>query len=229
MDKLILWDIDGTLLHTDGIASEEMRAAMRQVFGAVERRERTFYAGKTDWQIILDSFAGLSSESVAEHMEQFCAAYASLLEERSEELWERGGTMPGVVAALQGLQQHPVAQTVLTGNVAPVARLKLDVFGLLPYLNPDIGGYGNDHRERAELVRIAAERAANHYGHPFAPEHIVIVGDTPKDIACGRVHGVRTVIVATGAYSRAELLPHAPDVLLDDLRDTAAAVAAILG
>jgi phosphoglycolate phosphatase-like HAD superfamily hydrolase len=231
MHKLILWDIDGTLLYTDGIASEEMRRAMGKVFAPVERRERTFFSGKTDWQIILDSFEGslgLTSEDVAKHMPEFCVTYTSFLDSRRDDLLQRAKVLPGVMTVLEQLHNQAV-QAPLTGNVAPVARLKLELLGLLPYLNYDIGGYGNDHRERAELVRIAASRAEQQYGKPFRQQDIVIVGDTPKDIACARANGARTVIVATGAHSYEELLQYGPDVLLEDLSDTDAAIAAILG
>ncbi len=228
MHKLVLWDIDGTLLYTDGIASEMMRAAMGKLFGPVEKRERTFYSGKTDWQIILDSFEELVSEDVAKNMAEFCVTYASLLDSRRDDLLQRAKVMPGVMTVLEQLHNQ-VLQAPLTGNVAPVARLKLELLGLLPYLNYEIGGYGNDHRQRAELVQIAIERAKHLEGKLFSQQDIVIVGDTPNDIACGRANGARTVVVATGAHSYEELLQHGPDVLLEDLSDTDAAIAAILG
>jgi phosphoglycolate phosphatase-like HAD superfamily hydrolase len=228
MRKLVLWDVDGTLLHTDGIAGEMMRAAMAQVFGPVTRRERTFYSGKTDWRIIQDSFPDLAPEAIAENLKLFGQAYADGIGGRRDDLIARSGTMPGVVEVLQQLHGQ-VAQAPLTGNIIEVARIKLEVLNLLPYLNIDVGAYGDDHHDRHALVPIAAERAAKVYGHAFSGQDVVIVGDTPNDVACGRANGARTVIVATGAYTYEQLQPHAPDVLLHDLSDVEAAVVAILG
>jgi len=138
-----------------------------------------------------------------------------------------GGTFPGTAALLAHLQAHAI-QAPLTGNVAPIARLKLDWLGLLPFMHLEVGAYGDDHHERAQLVPIAAERAAEHYGRPFTGRDIVVVGDTPHDIRCGKLNGTRTVAVATGPYTCDELAAHQPDATLPNLNDFDAALAAIL-
>jgi phosphoglycolate phosphatase-like HAD superfamily hydrolase len=228
MQLLILWDLDGTLLTTDGIAAEAMRAAMREVVGPSAPMARTAYAGKTDWQIIRESLPTLAPELISARLHEFTAAYLGRLEQQRADLVARSRLFPGVVAALQELRGR-ARQAPLTGNIAAVARIKLESVGLLPLLDLEAGAYGDDHHHRPELVPIAAARAAAYYGQPFTGRQIVIVGDTPNDITCGRLNGTRTVAVATGPYSEAELQEHGPDATLPDLSDTAAVVAAILG
>ncbi|NJP06204.1 MAG: HAD hydrolase-like protein [Chloroflexaceae bacterium] len=228
MNKLILWDIDGTLLHTGGLAGEGMRAAMNQTFGYAPRRERTFYSGKTDRQIIHETFPELQESELLERLPAFKALYVQEMEQRRESIIADGRVMPGVLALLEHFHGQ-VVQAPLTGNIAPVARLKLEWLGLLAYLNTDVGAYGDDHHERARLVPIAMERASRYYRHTFAPHDVIIVGDTPHDIRCGASHDVRTVAVATGPYSIDDLEQHHPDAVLADLSDFAAARAALLG
>lgn len=226
MKLLILWDVDGTLLSTDGIAAEAMRGAMRAVLGPAAPMVRTSYAGKTDWRIIRESLPTLDPELIAARLHEFAATYTERLMLQQDDLSRRSKLFPGVRAALQALRPHGY-QAPLTGNIAAVARLKLACVHLLDHLDVEAGAYGDDHYERPALVPIAAARAAARYGQPFSGRQIVIIGDTPHDITCGQAHGARTIAVATGPYSRAELAECHPDVLMDDLSDTAAVVAAV--
>lgn len=228
MQRLILWDVDGTLLSTDGIAAEAMRQSIREVVGPTAPMARTSYAGKTDWQIIRESLPSLDPEAIGERLQEFIAAYLGRLEAQREALVARSRLFPGVSAALEAL--GPLAyQAPLTGNIAAVARLKLECVGLLPLLDVEAGAYGDDHHHRPELVPVAATRAKARYGRSFAGDHIVVVGDTPHDIACGKLNGARTVAVATGPYPLDELLSHGPDIALPNLADTDAVIAAVLG
>jgi phosphoglycolate phosphatase-like HAD superfamily hydrolase len=229
MDKLILWDIDGTLLYSGGVAGEAMRAAMEQVYGRPSIAERLAYAGKTDQQIIIETFAEREHADLVGMLEHFTAAYLKELEARRADFLARGRVLVGVVPLLERLAGEPVVQSVLTGNLQLVARLKLDLFGLARYLDLEVGAYGSDHHRRPELVPIAAARAARRYGRPFAGRDVVVIGDTPHDIDCGRASGARTVAVATGPFSADELRAHGADVVLPDLADTDAALKAILG
>ena len=225
---LILWDIDGTLLHTDGIAGETMRTAMGQTFGATMRKERTFYSGKTDRQIIQETFPHLTPSAVLEHLQVFIEVYVAEFKRQREEVLARAGVMPGTLALLDHLHTQAI-QAPLTGNVAPIARLKLDWLGLLDFMHFEVGAYGDDHHERPLLVPIAAERASQHYGRPFSGNDIVVIGDTPHDIHCGKLNGTRTVAVATGPYSVDDLQAYEPNAVLPDLRDLPAALTAICG
>ncbi len=228
MDRLILWDVDGTLLTTDGIAAKAMQAAMLQVVGPSAPMQRTGYAGKTDWLIIRESFPSLGSDGVAERLHEFIAAYSAGLELQRSALSTRSRVFAGVSVLLEALQAT-AHQAPLTGNIAAAARIKLECTGLLHLLDVEAGAYGDDHYDRAALVPIAAGRAAGRYGRSFSGPQIVIVGDTPNDIACGKANGARTVAVATGPYSLAELAAYGPDAVLPDLSDTDAALAAITG
>jgi phosphoglycolate phosphatase len=227
MKKFVLWDLDGTLLDTGGISGKAMRAAMERVFGPVPQKDRRFFSGKTDWQIIHDSFPDMDRAVIAERLPAFKQAYLDELQQRRTEMLACSKVLPGVMKVLKRLKDEAV-MAPLTGNVTPVAHMKLDMLGLLVHLNPDIGAYGDDSCERRELVPIAIERANRQYDHQFTGQQVVIVGDTPNDVACGRASGARTVIVATGPYGVDELQPHEPDALFPNLRDLEAVVAAIL-
>lgn len=228
MQPFILWDVDATLLTTGGVGGEVMRAALRRVFGPLDQHERTFYSGKTDRQIIHDAFPDLSPEAVVARLHEFSAVYVQEFEQHRPDLQARAHALAGVHALLKHLHRR-VIQAPLTGNIAPIARRKLDLVGLLPFLNPDIGAYGDDHHDRAHLLPLAIERASAHYERTIQPRQVIIVGDTPNDIRCGRHSGARTVAVATGPYSLEELRAHQPDALLPDLHDMQAALRALFG
>lgn len=228
MDRLILWDVDGTLLTTDGISGETMLAAMRQVAGPNTPIPNVSYAGRTDWRIIRESLPALAAAEVAERLPEFVELYVGLLRKRRAELLRRSQLFSGVRAALERLQGL-AHQAPLTGNVAAAARLKLECVGLLPLLDLEAGAYGDDHHDRPALVSIAASRAERRYGRAFRGQQIVVVGDTPDDIACGKLNGARTVAVATGHVALDKLLAHEPDVALPNLADTDAVLTALLG
>lgn len=224
--NLLLWDIDGTLLTTDGIAARAMREAMTALLGAVGPIERSAYAGKTDWQIIREHFPTLAAEEIAAQLAGFGEHYLSLLQAQRADLIARSRLMPGAREALAALQGQAI-QAPLTGNMAAIARLKLECVELLPFLDLASGAYGDDHHDRPELLPIAAARAAARYGRSFAADEIVVIGDTPNDIRCGRLNGARTVAVATGHYSIDDLRAHEPDAVLADLSDLAAVLRAV--
>lgn len=228
MHKLILWDIDGTLLYSGGVASEAMRAAMTRVYGRPSDNERRAYAGKTDQQIILETFPDRPAAELLSQLDVFTATYLDILSEWAEAFRTRGRVLDGVIDVLQHVRARGVVQSLLTGNLAPVARLKLDLMGLAEFFDFDSGAYGSDSPRRIDLAPIAAARAAQRYRRAFANADIVVIGDTPNDIACARAANARAVAVATGPFSVAELRAHAPDAALPSLADTEAALAAIL-
>ncbi|GAB4208858.1 MAG: HAD hydrolase-like protein [Roseiflexaceae bacterium] len=228
MRKLILWDIDGTLVYTV-VAGAAMRAAMGRVFGPVHEQERHAYAGKTDQQIILETFAERHRDDLLGDLEHFTAVYLEELEQRRAAILDLGRVLDGVRPALERLAVADVVQSVLTGNLKPVARFKLDLMGLTSCFDLESGAYGSDHAHRVELVPIAAARAALRYGHQFKGQEIVVIGDTPNDIACGKAAGARTVAVASGPFSLDQLRAHQPDAALPSLADTDATLRAILG
>jgi phosphoglycolate phosphatase-like HAD superfamily hydrolase len=229
MNKLILWDIDGTLLYSGGVAGEAMRAAMGRVYGSASTEARHSYAGKTDRQIILETFAERSHEDLANTLDLFTATYIEELNSRRADFLARCRVLDGVLPALEFLATADVVQSLLTGNLQPIAKIKLDLMGLSRFLDLDAGAYGSDHHRRIELVPIAAARAAQRYGRAFASTDVVVIGDTPHDIDCGRAGGARTIAVATGPFSSDALRAHGADIVLENLADTDRVVESILG
>ena len=229
MQKLILWDIDGTLIYSGGVAGEAMRASMERVYGSASTEARLSYAGKTDRQIILETFADREHDELIDTIELFTATYIEELTGRRADFLARCRVLDGVVPALERLATADVIQSVLTGNLQPIAKIKLGLMDLSRFLDLDIGAYGSDHHRRTELVPIAAARAAQRYGRAFAGADVVVIGDTPHDIDCGRAGGARTIAVATGPFSADALRAHGADVVLENLTDTDATLAAILG
>ncbi|WP_026369509.1 HAD family hydrolase [Kallotenue papyrolyticum] len=226
---LILWDVDGTLLRGSGLNARLFLQALQEVYALTEEARRIDYGGKTDGQIVLETLAlhGIDAARALEQLPRWTARYVELIEQAAEQLAAQLRVLPGVVETLAALRERGAIQTLLTGNTEAVAALKLRATGLSDWFDLDVGAYGSDDHDRTRLVAVARRKAAARYGDCFAP--LVVIGDTPRDIACGRAGAARTVAVATGSFTLAELQAHAPDAALPDLRDTAAALRAILG
>jgi phosphoglycolate phosphatase len=218
---LVLWDIDGTLVDTARQGLHAFEDAFEAVVGRPPKRVE--FAGRTDHQIALAMLDG-ERERLPRLLDELAAA----LEARKEVMRRKGHAYPGVpetLAALHG--RDGVVQSLLTGNIEANAALKVGAFGLERWLDFEVGAYGSDpHEERSELVAVARERTATKYGAPAAA---VLVGDTPLDVRAAQAAGARAVAVATGFSDLEALRASRPDVLLPDLRDTDAAVEAIVG
>lgn len=229
MQRLVLFDIDGTLLSSGGAAARAFRAALEQVFGTSGPTVHSF-AGKTDPQIAQELLerSGLDGAHVARGLP---AAWRLYLERLRREIRPQEVTVyPGVRPLLDTLEAAAdrAVLGLLTGNLAEGARIKLEAAGL-GFDRFRVGAFGSDHALRAELPAVAVARAEHSTGRRFERKDVVIIGDTPADIACGAHLDVRTVAVATGSYSRDELAACAPDHLFDDLADTDAVLEAIFG
>lgn len=220
MPDLVLWDIDHTLMATRGLGGELWAAAFEQVTG-VPLREQAAVTGSTERVILRETLRLHDLSYTAELFTRFADALGALHIRRSAELRERGHALPGAAAVLAALEERHVRQSVVTGNVRVAAEVKVAVFGLDAYLHMDEGAYGEDGQERPELLRKALERAN------VEPADAVFLGDTPADVAGGREAGVRVVAVATGQTAAADLRAAGAAVVLDDLSDTARALAAI--
>jgi phosphoglycolate phosphatase len=221
---LVLWDVDGTLVHTAGHGRYAFEDAFTAVTGrSVGSARRVPYAGRTDHQIALDMLEGRR-----EHLPRVLAELEAALDNRREAIANEGRTYPGVPETLAALHDRAdVINSLLTGNIEANAALKVSAFGLEHWLDFEVGAYGSDpHEERYELVAIARERAAGKYGEPTGA---VLVGDTPLDVKAAHDAGARAVAVATGFAELDELRAAGPDALLEDLSDTEAAVRAITG
>lgn len=227
LERLILFDIDGTLLSAGGAPRRAFRRALKEFFGTEGAAARDRFAGKTDPQILHDLMraAGFDEAHVDERADDFFAFYLTRLEaELASETRHR--LYPGVAGLIPALAADSrVTLGLVTGNVEPGARIKLEHFGLWERF--ELGAYGSDHRDRNRLVPIAVERAAAVTGRHFAGSEVVVVGDTPADVACARAAGARAVAVATGVHSAAELAAHGPDALLETLAGGPALAAAL--
>ncbi len=216
--KLLLFDIDGTILQTHGVGRKAVEGALSDLLGRPVLSEGTRFSGKTDPQILRDvlSSCGLTNEEVDEALPSAVARYEKLMCETLRP--ENVTLLPGVADLVKRLHDDPkVVLAVLTGNIAPMAHLKLQAVGLDEYF--PFGAFGSDSEHRTDLPKIAVDRAERHTGHRFSGKNVVIIGDTEHDIRCGAHTGVLAVGVCTGNYSRADLEPHGADVLLDDLTD----------
>jgi phosphoglycolate phosphatase len=218
---LILWDVDGTLVHTAGHGGRAFADAFQAVTG--RSAAHVPFAGRTDYQIALSMLEG-----EREHLPRVLAELETRLDQRREAIVREGRTYPGVPETLAALHaRDDVINSLLTGNIEANAALKVSAFGLERWLDFEVGAYGSDpHEERFELVAIARERAARKYGEPTGA---VLVGDTPLDVRAAREAGARAVAVATGFSDMDDLRAAEPDAVLQDLTDTEAAVRAITG
>jgi phosphoglycolate phosphatase len=227
MPVLVLWDIDGTLLNDNRVTMTAFNRALQEIYELQEAPARIEYGGKTDSQIVLEVLGlhDIAEAAALDRLERFHERYVDYVRHEFDQLSAGIQVLPGVHEVIDALADAGALQSVLTGNLRLTAELKLRAAGLLDRLNLNVGAFGSDHRNRNELVAIARARAV---ACCRAIGDMVVVGDTPRDIACGRAGGARTVAVATGNWSVDELRNHQPDAVLPDLSDVAAAVAAIL-
>ncbi|AZM53817.1 phosphoglycolate phosphatase [Streptomyces sp. WAC 01529] len=221
MTKLVLWDIDHTLMATGGLGHELWAQAFEEVTG-VEMREQASVTGSTE-RVILRETARLHDLPYDDALfDSFAEALGAVHVRRAAELRERGHALPGAAAVLARLAEQGVRQSVVTGNVRGAAEVKLAVFGLDNHLRLDDGAYGEDGEERPELLRAAMARSSTRR------EDAVFLGDTPADVAGGLEAGVRIIAVATGRTSAEELRAAGADAVLEGLTDTEKALAAIV-
>lgn len=222
MKKLILFDIDGTLLHTNGAARRAFHRALLDVYGTAGPIDSLPFDGKTDPQIAREllSAAGLSRDEIDASLHELYRAY---LQGMAAEVTQPGYAplvYPGVREVLNELQaRSDVLLGLLTGNIADGAALKLRSAALHDYFV--IGAFGSDSEHRGELPAIAVQRARERVGVEFRGKDVVVIGDTPSDIRCGQSLGVFAMGVCTGRHSRDQLLAEGADWVLEDLSNTA--------
>jgi phosphoglycolate phosphatase len=216
--KVILLDIDGTLVLTGGAGLRAMTRAFGDVFGIGNGFDRVVMNGRTDrW--IIDQMAALHGLTCdAATLARFRDVYVSHLTNEVHEPGPRKGVMPGVRSLLETLQQRSDAFLgLLTGNFEEGARVKLEYFGLWKYFK--CGAFGDHTQERNGLLAIALERVRMCGGPAASPEDVVIVGDTPLDVAVAMAGGTRSIAVATGSHDVEALRASGADFVLPDLSD----------
>jgi phosphoglycolate phosphatase-like HAD superfamily hydrolase len=230
--RLILWDIDGTLVQAGEVGRDIFTEAFQAVLGRAPDQvtaKALVMAGRTDPEIALEFLAAHEVEG-ERHLPAFSEALVSALAAKAAVIRERGRALAGARDILDALDRTDgVVQSLLTGNVQPNALLKLASFELDGYLDFEVGGFGSDHHHRPSLVQVARDKAERKYGTAFDGPATVLVGDTPLDVAAGKAGGARVVAVATGPYRVEELRATEADAVLEDLGDTGAALRAILG
>src|ERR1051325_7379817 len=214
--RLLLFDIDGTLIHSGGAGVEALKRAFKERFKIDDDLNDIEIAGMTDSGIVSAILKKHKIPANSKNVTAFLDSYVHFL---SKELPRRKGKLlPGVLELLEKLKSRKnIVLGLLTGNVSRGAQLKLGHYGVWHFF--EFGAFADDHHDRNELGAFARARAREKHGREFSADEIDVIGDTPRDIACGRAIGARTVAVATGTWTRAQLAEHHPDFLIDDLSD----------
>lgn len=213
---LILFDIDGTLLDTGGAGMTSLMEASQELYGG--DGPPLDLAGSTDNGVVMGIWDHFEMTHEPTEYERFYDLYVQrLMENLKSERFSAGRVLPGALQLLKQLENEGHVLGLLTGNTATGAKVKTDFFGLSEHFT--FGAYGDDHHDRNMLGPIALERAEKVTGYHFSPSETMVIGDTPKDIACARAFGAHVVAVATGKFSREELLEFLPDRILESLVD----------
>jgi phosphoglycolate phosphatase-like HAD superfamily hydrolase len=213
-----LFDIDGTLISSGGAGKVALERGLAEEFGIEHVIEKMSLSGRTDRAIVEDMLRLCDLEISAENVRRVQEAYLRHLPECLDTL--HGKVLPGIAGLLQQLRQRSdVLVGLLTGNIRAGARVKLGHFGLGDHF--PVGGFGDLHLDRDDVAREALADVCRHLACAVSPGSIWVVGDTPLDVRCARAIGAKVVAVTTGWHTRADLEPHAPDLLLTDLSDPA--------
>lgn len=222
--RLYLFDIDGTLITSGGAGEASLKEAVRDFCGCDVDFSTVTIAGNTDTAIARHLLSSVGKEPTEENIMALLDCYLRRLTERIH--LHNGRRLPGIIPLLERLKERSdCVLALLTGNLAAGARVKLTHYELWHYFA--FGAFADDNHVRNELGHVAMARAFECYGENFSPEQIYVIGDTPRDIECGRAFGAVTVAVATGHYSREDLASHLPDFLFDDLSDADAVMTAL--
>ena len=216
IDRLVLFDIDGTLIHTARAGVRGMNAAFRDLHGREDALANVKFAGRTDRAIVSDAFQNMGVPFTEDAHDAIREAYLERLAAELSKPVEGATLLPGVERAIASFeQQGGVGIGLLTGNYERGAAIKLGYFGLWPRFG--FGAFGDRHTDRRELVPLAIDAAERQLGARVPASRVIVIGDTPFDVDCAKAHGAMSVAVATGPFSRDQLAEHEPDVLLDTL------------
>ena len=217
---LILFDIDGTLLLSGRAGLRAMTRAFEQTFGITDGFKGESFGGRTDSYLVSKALTQAGLPDHEENHHRFRDSYLPLL---AEEIQHPGqghkGLMPGARELLEALEEHDhLHLALLTGNYREAAEIKLQHFEIWEFF--EWGAFSDDAADRNALVPIARSRAETYDIPAEAIERVIVIGDTPHDIECARVSGARSIAVATGGYSMAQLKEAGADEVLPDLSDT---------
>jgi phosphoglycolate phosphatase-like HAD superfamily hydrolase len=223
---VLLWDVDGTLVRSArvGLFKEYTVPVLEEVFGTAGRLRELSVSGMTDLQIVFEALRdeGFTDEQIRARVRDLRQLYIRAMEratrQSGEQMFE---VLPGAREALAATAEHTrYRNALLTGNIEPAARLKMQLVNLSHFFELP-GAFGDDSHDRRELPALAARRISRHLKLDLTPRHFIVIGDTPNDIACAKHFGARALAVATGrSYSLDQLSEHEPDAILPDLSDT---------
>ena len=209
--RLVLFDSEGTLVDTGGAGMLALREAARDLFG--EDGPELDLAGSTDEGLVRGILAHFEEPFSPERAQEFYRVYLGYLSQHLAGGSFHGRVLPGVMDLLDAYRGAGAVLGLLTGNIAEGAAMKVRHYGMEDYFA--FGAYGDDHHDRNLLGPIALDRARAATGVDYLASETLVIGDTPKDIACGRAIGAMTVCVATGAFSANELRDHGADIVFE--------------
>jgi phosphoglycolate phosphatase len=230
--RLILWDVDGTLVLAGSAAQRAFDLAVASVTGRDAGGHGVHMSGKTDPEIAMEIMAALdmAEDEANRYLPLVLEGLTRELEAALDTVREGGRILPGVLELLPRLHRPPaIVQSLLTGNLAPNAALKVKAFGLERWLDLEVGAYGSDDRDRTVLVPVAVAKAEERYGHRFDPREVWVVGDTPRDLECAQAAGARCLLAGTGRYSFEDLQGLGADAVVHDFSDVDSVCALLLG
>jgi phosphoglycolate phosphatase len=212
--RLLLFDIDGTLVSTGGAGVRALKLVIEKRYGVQDDLHDVEIAGRTDSGIAASILKKYGASETNGNVGDFLDEYVGFLEQTISTT--DGQILPGMSEILNRMKARPDRVLgLLTGNVKRGAELKLQHYGLWDFF--EFGAFADDHHDRNQLGEFARTRAQEKHGHDFDSAQIDVIGDTGHDVACGKAFGARTVAIATGSWSREQLAAHKPDFLFDDL------------
>jgi phosphoglycolate phosphatase-like HAD superfamily hydrolase len=213
--RLVLFDVDGTLIRTGGAGVKAFARALAAEFGVDSGTELIKFGGRTDVSLVRELFSLRQIEPSPGNFERFFAAYLFCLEELI--LQCAGGACPGVPEFCRALaaRAEPPLLGLLTGNIRRGAQIKLQRYQLWDQFS--FGGFGDDHEERDQIAAVARQRGSERLGRPLHDGEVLVIGDTPLDIRCARAIGAKVLAVATGPFSVPQLQEHHPDWAVENL------------
>ena len=215
MVRLVLFDVDGTLVHTGRAGSRAFGKTIASEFKVPESVEKVRFGGRTDPSLARELFGHHGIPATPENFRRFFESYVFWLDHLCANT--NGEICRGVPEFIRDLQALPEPPTLglLTGNIRLGAEIKLRHYGLWDFF--ETGGFADDHEDRNHIAAAALERGRRVLGKNLRPEEIVVVGDTPFDIRCGKFIGAKVLAVATGGAKLDELKRHQPDWAVEDL------------
>jgi phosphoglycolate phosphatase len=227
--RLVLWDIDHTLVETRGVGRRLYELAFQTVTGRPVQRD-VEVTGRTEQAIFAEALRLHDIQATADVIQAYAAELTRQYEQHIDELRTLGRALLGAAQTLAAMASlSDVVQSVLTGNIRAVARVKLDVYDLSPFIDLHPGAFGDDNPERAKLVAIGQRRAATKYGADFTHHNTIVIGDYINNIIAAHDGGARIVAVTTGRDDADSPRAAGADVVLPGLADTSAVVNTLTG